>query len=60
MKYQLVLIALAAFTAGTRGRLLGQPNFIYDNGGSGGGDLVDDEDYEGSGGHNDYEVSGVT
>ena len=56
MRYQLVLIAIAAFTAGTRGRLLGKPNYLYDNeiGGSGGGDLVDDEDYEeGSGGHDE-------
>ena len=59
MRYQLVLIAIAAFTAETRGRLPGQPNYVYDNdmGGSvGGGDLVDDEDFEGSGGHD--EVSG--
>ena len=65
MKYQLVLIAMmtGAFTAGTRGRLLGKPKHLYDNdlgGSGGGGDLVDDEDYayEGSGGHDDFEVSG--
>ena len=56
MNHQFVVIALVAAVAGTHPRLM-HPNYIYGNhiGGSGDG-VLDDEDYEGSGGY--YEVSG--